>query len=86
MIRSITELIKGWLYLLALVTGGNFLRKAKLQRLGKGAKILPTVFFKYPEMIQIGDHSFINHLCSVWASPGGPNGLRRRRRLGPGPG
>ena len=82
-IRSIAEVIKGWLYLFALVTGGNYLRKAKLQRLGKGAKILPTVFFKYPEMIQIGDHSFINHLCSVWASPGGPIIIGNNVLLGP---
>jgi acetyltransferase-like isoleucine patch superfamily enzyme len=82
-IRSIAEVIKGWLYLFALVTGGNYLRKAKLRRLGKGAKILPTVFFKYPEMIQIGDHSFINHLCSVWASPGGPITIGNNVLLGP---
>jgi acetyltransferase-like isoleucine patch superfamily enzyme len=82
-IRSITEVIKGWLYLLALVTGGNYLRKAKLQHLGKGVKILPTVFFKYPEMIRIGDHSFINHLCSVWASPGGPITIGNNVLLGP---
>ena len=83
MIRSIAEVIKGWVYLLALVTGGNYVRKAKLQRLGKGVKILPTVFFKYPEMIQIGDNSFINHLCSVWASPGGPITIGSNVLLGP---
>ncbi len=82
-IRSIAEVVKGWVYLLALVTGGNYLRKAKLQRLGKGTKILPTVFFKYPEMIQIGDNSFINHLCSVWASPGGPITIGCNVLLGP---
>jgi acetyltransferase-like isoleucine patch superfamily enzyme len=82
-IRSIAEVIKGWLYLFALLTGGSYLRKARLQRLGKGAKILPTVFFKYPEMIQIGDHSFINHLCSVWASPGGPITIGNNVLLGP---
>jgi acetyltransferase-like isoleucine patch superfamily enzyme len=71
-IRAIVEVLKGWIYLMALITGGNYLRKARLQRVGKGAKISPTVFFKYPEMIRIGDYSFINHLCSIWASPGGP--------------
>src|ERR1700730_10362756 len=60
-IRSITEVIKGWLYLFALVTGGNYLRKAKLQRLGKGAKILPTAFFTYTQMIQTGEHYSITH-------------------------
>ena len=83
MIRTAAEVIKGWFYLLALVTGGNYVRKARLQRLGKGAKILPTVFFKYPEMIQIGDNSFINHLCSVWASPGGPITIGSNVLLGP---
>ena len=47
-IRSIAEVIKGWLYLLALVTGGNYLRKAKLQRLGKGAKILAHCLLQIP--------------------------------------
>jgi acetyltransferase-like isoleucine patch superfamily enzyme len=83
LMRTAAEIIKGWLYLLALVTGGNYVRKAQLRRLGKGAKILPTVFFKYPEMIQIGDNSFINHLCSVWASPGGPIIIGDNVLLGP---
>ncbi|HTZ60742.1 MAG TPA: DapH/DapD/GlmU-related protein [Acidobacteriaceae bacterium] len=84
MFRSIAEIIKGWCYLLALLTGGNYLRKARLQKLGTGTKILPTVFFKYPEMIQIGDNAFINHLCSVWASPGGPITIGNNVLLGPG--
>ena len=71
MFRSIAEAIKGWLYLAAFVTGGSYVRKAHLRHRGKGVKISPTAFFKYPEMIHIGDHSFINHLCSIWASPGG---------------
>jgi acetyltransferase-like isoleucine patch superfamily enzyme len=83
MIRTAAEVIKGWFYLLALVTGGNYVRKARLQRLGKGAKILPTVFFKYPELIQIGENSFINHLCSIWASPGGPITIGSNVLLGP---
>jgi acetyltransferase-like isoleucine patch superfamily enzyme len=81
--RSIAEAIKGWLYLLAFITGGSYVRRAKLKRLGKGVKISPTVFFKYPEMIQIGDHSFINHLCSVWASPAGPITIGSNVLLGP---
>jgi acetyltransferase-like isoleucine patch superfamily enzyme len=83
MMRTAAGVIKGWLYLLALITGGNYVRKARLQHLGKGAKILPTVFFKNPEMIRIGDHSFINHLCSVWASPGGPITIGSNVLLGP---
>ncbi len=77
------EVIRGWAYLLAFITGGNYLRKARLRHLGKGVKISPTAFFKYPEMIQIGDHSFINHLCSVWASPGGPITIGSNVLLGP---
>jgi acetyltransferase-like isoleucine patch superfamily enzyme len=82
-IRSIAEAVRGWLYLLAFITGGNYVRKARLKRLGRGVKISPTVFFKYPEMIQIGDHSFINHLCSVWASPRGPITIGSNVLLGP---
>ena len=83
LIRSIAEALRGWLYLLAFITGGSYLRQAKLKRLGKGVKISPTVIFKYPEMIQIGDHSFINHLCSVWASPAGPITIGNNVLLGP---
>ncbi len=71
-IRSLAEVVKGWVYLFAFITGGNYMRKAKLRGMGKGVKISPTVFFKHPEMIQIGDNSFLNHLCSVWASAAGP--------------
>src|SRR5580698_10980652 len=83
LIRSIVEALRGWLYLPAFITGGSYLRKAQLKRLGRGAKISPTVIFKYPEMIRIGDHSFINHLCSVWASPGGPITIGCNVLLGP---
>jgi acetyltransferase-like isoleucine patch superfamily enzyme len=83
LIRSFAEALRGWLYLLAYITGCSYLRKAKLKQLGKGVKISPTVIFKHPEMIQIGDHSFINHLCSVWASPGGPITIGSNVLLGP---
>jgi acetyltransferase-like isoleucine patch superfamily enzyme len=83
-IRSIAEIIKGWIYLVAFITGGNFIRKAQLKQLGKGSKISPTVFFKYPQLIEVGDNSFLNHLCSVWASPGGPISIGSNVLLGPG--
>ncbi len=67
--RILVEVIKGWLYLLAFITGGNFVRKARIKR-GRNVKIAPTAFFKFPENIEIGDNSFVNHLCSVWAAPG----------------
>jgi acetyltransferase-like isoleucine patch superfamily enzyme len=82
--KSAIEIIKGWFYLVAFITGGNYVRKARIKELGKGVKISPTVFFKYPEMIRIGDHSFINHLCSVWASPAGPITIGSNVLLGPG--
>jgi len=82
--RSIVEIIKGWAYLIAFITGGNYIRKAHLKRVGKGTKISPTVFFKYPEQIQIGDNSFLNHLCSVWASPQGSITIGSNVLLGPG--
>jgi acetyltransferase-like isoleucine patch superfamily enzyme len=80
---NITSTITGWAYLIAFVTGGNYIRKANLRRLGKQTKISPTVFFKHPEMIQIGDHSFINHLCSIWASPGGAITIGSNVLVGP---
>ena len=83
-VQAIKEVIKGWAYLLAFITGGSYVRKARLKHLGRGAKISPTVFFKYPQMIHIGDHTFINHLCSVWASPGGPITIGNNVLLGPG--
>ena len=84
MLRSITEAIKGWVYLAAFITGGNYIRQAHLRHRGKGVKISPTAFFKYPEMIYIGDHSFINHLCSIWASPMGPIFIGKNVLFGPG--
>jgi acetyltransferase-like isoleucine patch superfamily enzyme len=83
LIRAIAEAVRGWLYLLAFITGGSYVRRSKLKRVGKGVKISPTAIFKYPEMIQIGDHSFINHLCSVWASPSGPITIGSNVLLGP---
>jgi maltose O-acetyltransferase len=81
--RILIEVIKGWAYWLAFVTGGNFVRKARIKR-GQGVKISPTAFFKFPENIEIGDNSFINHQCSVWASPGGKVRIGRNVLLGPG--
>lgn len=66
--RILIEVVKGWLYLLAFITGGNFVRKARIKT-GRNVKISPTAFFKFPENIEIGDNVFINHLCSVWAAP-----------------
>jgi maltose O-acetyltransferase len=81
---AIKETIKGWFYLLAFITGGSFLRKARLKKLGKGSKVSPTVFFKYPELIEVGENSFLNHLCCIWASPGGSITIGSDVLLGPG--
>lgn len=80
--RIVIEVIKGWLYWWAYLTGGNFVRKARIHR-GRNVKISPTAFFKFPENIEIGDNSFINHLCSVWASPGGKVRIGKNVLFGP---
>lgn len=84
MIRIIVEVLKGWFYLLTFITGGSFVRKARLKSCGARVKISPTAFFKFPEQILIGDDTFINHLCSVWASPGGRIIIGKDVLLGPG--
>jgi acetyltransferase-like isoleucine patch superfamily enzyme len=81
--RMVIEVIKGWLYWWAFLTGGNFVRKARIKR-GQSVKISPTAFFKFPENIEIGDNSFINHQCSVWASPGGKVTIGKNVLFGPG--
>ena len=82
-LRTIVNVVAGWLYLLAFITGGNFVRKAGLRKVGSRVKVSPTAFFKFPEMIEIGDDTFINHLCSIWASPGGPITIGKDVLLGP---
>ncbi len=82
--KVIIEIVRGWIYLLTFVTGGNFIRKARLAHLGKNVKISPTAFFKFPEMISIGDNTFINHLCSVWAAPNGRVTIGNDVLFGPG--
>jgi glycosyltransferase involved in cell wall biosynthesis/acetyltransferase-like isoleucine patch superfamily enzyme len=69
---TLKEIISGWIYLFIFTSGGSFVRKARLKKLGARTKISPTVFFKFPEQIEIGNDTFINHLCSIWASENGP--------------
>lgn len=80
--RTAFAVIKGWLHLLAFITGGNFIRQARIRK-GRGVKISPTAFFKFPENIEIGDNSFINHLCSIWAAPNARIRIGRDVLLGP---
>jgi maltose O-acetyltransferase len=82
--KILLEIFRGWIYLLAFVTGGNFIRKARLKHVGSNVKISPTAFFKFPEQITIGDNSFINHLCSVWAAPQGTITIGNDVFFGPG--
>jgi len=84
LLRSTAELIKGWLYLLAFVSGGNFVRLARLKSRGRAVKISPTAFFKYPEQISIGNNTFINHNCCIWAAPHGTISIGDDVLLGPG--
>lgn len=79
----LVEVIKGWLYWWAFVTGGNFVRKARIKR-GRNVKISPTAFFKFPENIEIGDNSFVNHQCSIWASRDSKVKIGRDVLFGPG--
>ncbi len=60
------------------------MRKARLRSRGARVKISPTAFFKFPEHIDIGDDTFINHLCSVWASERGHIRIGRNVLFGPG--
>lgn len=84
LMSSLIEAVSGWLYLLAFITGGNFVRRGRLAAKGRNVKISPTAMFKFPENIRIGDNSFINHLCSVWAAPNGSITIGRDVLFGPG--
>jgi acetyltransferase-like isoleucine patch superfamily enzyme len=84
LLRSLIELGKGWTYLLAFVSGGNFLRLARLKSRGRNVKISPTAFFKFPEQISIGNDTFINHNCCIWAALGGTITIGDDVLLGPG--
>lgn len=84
MARAVLSVLKGWGYLLAFISGGNFLRASRLRSRGARVKICPTVFLKYPERIDIGNDTFINHLCSIWASEKGHILIGKNVLFGPG--
>jgi acetyltransferase-like isoleucine patch superfamily enzyme len=71
MFRSVYHIVRGWLTLLALITVSSFARRARLRRCGRNVRVSPTAQFKSPENIEIGNDTFINHLCCVWAAPNG---------------
>lgn len=84
MVRAAVSVVKGWAYLLAFISGGNFVRASRLRSCGARVKISPTAFFKIPEHIDIGDDTFINHLCSIWASKKGHIFIGKNVLFGPG--
>ena len=84
MFREAFGVVKGWGYLATFISGGNFVRRARLSSCGAGVKISPTAFFKFPEHIRIGENSFINHLCCVWASEKGRISIGKNVLFGPG--
>jgi maltose O-acetyltransferase len=79
---SLCKLIVGWTYLISFISGCNFVRQPQ-RKGGKRVKISPTANFKFPENIQIGDDSFVNHLCCIWASPKGRISIGKDVLLGP---
>lgn len=83
LIRGVWEVFYGGAYWLAYMLGGHFFRRGLLGSRGKRVKIAPTAFLKYPGNISIGDDSFINHHCCVWASPDGKISMGRDVILGP---
>ncbi len=84
LLTSAFHIVSGWFYLLAFITGGNFLRRGRLAHKGRHVKISPTAMFKFPQNIRIGHNSFINHLCCVWAAPEGCITIGNDVLLGPG--
>lgn len=71
LLNGLWEMLFGGLYWLAYMLGGHFFRRGLLGKRGRAVKIAPTAFFKHPGNISIGNNSFINHHCCVWASPNG---------------
>lgn len=70
-VRLLWETVFGFAYWMAYMVGGHFSRRGLLRHRGRSVKIAPTAFFKHPGNISIGDNSFINHHCCVWAAPDG---------------
>ena len=70
-LRGYLEIFIGCVYWLAFIIGGHFFRRGLLLHRGRRVKISPTAFFKYPENISIGNNTFINHNCCIWAAPRG---------------
>lgn len=67
-IKMLFNIIFGWIYFITFYTGVNFIRRSFIAT-GRHTTILPTVFFKYPRNIRIGENCYINHNSCIWASP-----------------
>lgn len=81
--RGLWETVFGGAYWLAYMLGGHFFRRGQLRSRGRSVKIAPTAFFKYPRNISIGDNTFINHHCCVWAAPNGSITIGKDVLFGP---
>ena len=67
-LKIICNIIFGCVYFIIFYTGVNFIRRASVKT-GVGTRMLPTVFLKYPQNIELGKNSYINHNVCLWASP-----------------
>lgn len=83
LIRGLWEAVFGAAYWLAYMAGGHFFRRGLLKHRGRSVKIAPTAFLKYPRNISLGDNTFINHNCCVWAAPDGQVSIGNDVILGP---
>lgn len=70
-LRGIKEVVFAGAYWLVFMLGGHFFRRGLIRKRGCNVKISPSAFLKYPENISIGDNTFINHNCCIWAAPEG---------------
>ena len=71
-VKVLLEIIKlKWIYYLLLLLLYFILNHVKgrcnLKKKGKNVKMWPTVLFRNPENIVIGDNSFLNHNNIFWA-------------------
>ena len=82
-LRGVIAIVLGGSYWLAFMVGGHFFRRGLLRQRGRKVKISPTAFLKYPENISIGNNTFINHHCCIWAAPNGPISIGDNVLLGP---
>lgn len=81
--HGIAEIVIGAVYWLMFMVGGHFFRRGLLRQRGLSVKIAPTAFFKHPENISIGDNTFINHHCCIWAAPDGAISIGNDVLFGP---